>query len=195
MYNTFFKYELVPMQDKILLCLMKSRNLKKATSLLVIQKSTKDTNVTQNVFKNITSVLKAFGKSQKEDVHVARKTLQTTIVSGSNIQDRLTLHMEKTLGTSRKTLHKHRKFLFQIDVNDELACWTMISRQPYKDRLAENVKDLARNCWLEESCVSPHTRDVLHRRIAPNQYEEHPKHILPMTQIELFNKFKEEKNT
>jgi hypothetical protein len=98
--------------------------------------------------------------------------------------------MAKTLGTSRKTLHKNRKFRFQIDVNDKLACWTMISRQPYKDRLAENVKELARNCWLEESRVSPHTRDVLHQRIARNQYEEHTKHILPMTQIELFNKFK-----
>ena len=134
-----------------------------------------------NVFNNITSVLKDFGKSRKEDVCVARKTLQTTIVSGSNIKDRLTLHMAKNLGTSRKTLHKHRKFHFQIDVNDELACWTMISRQPYKDRLAENVKELAHNCWLEESRVSPHTRDVLRRRIARNQYEEHPKHILPMT--------------
>jgi hypothetical protein len=100
--------------------------------------------------------------------------------------------MAKTLGTSRKTLHKNRKFRFQIDVNDELACWTMISRQPYKDRLAKNVKELARNCWLEESRVSPHTRDVLRRRIARNQYEEHLKHIFPMTQIELFNKFKEE---
>jgi hypothetical protein len=73
-----------------------------------------------------------------------------------------------------------------------LACWILISRQPYKDILAENVKELARNCWLKESCVSQHTRDVLCQRIAGNQYEEHPKHILPMTQKELFNKFKEE---
>jgi hypothetical protein len=100
--------------------------------------------------------------------------------------------MEKNLGKSRKKLHKHRKFCFQIDVNDELACWIVISRQPYKDRLAENVKELARNCWLKEYCVSPHTRDLLCQRIERNQYEEHPKHIFPMTQIELFNKFKEE---
>jgi hypothetical protein len=101
---------------------LKSRKLKEATSLLGIQKSTKDTKVQQNVFNNITSVLKAFGKSRKEDACVACKTLQTTIVSGRNIKDHLTLHMAKTLGTSRKTLHKHRKFHFQIDVNDELAC-------------------------------------------------------------------------
>jgi hypothetical protein len=44
--------------------------------------------------------------------------------------------MEKMMGTSRKTLHKHRKFQLQIDVKDELVGWTVISRQPYKDRLA-----------------------------------------------------------
>jgi hypothetical protein len=53
--------------------------------------------------------------------------------------------MAKTMGTSIKILYKYTKFRLQIDANDELACWTMISRQPYKDRLAENVKQLARN--------------------------------------------------
>jgi hypothetical protein len=91
--------------------------------------------------------------------------------------------MVKTMETSRKTLYKHRKFRLEIDANDQLACWTVISRQPYKDRLAENVKELARNGWLEESRVSPHTRDVLRRIITRKQYEQHPKHIFPMTQI------------
>jgi hypothetical protein len=161
MYNTFFKDESVTVQAQLLLCLIKSRKLKEATSLLGIQKSTKDTKVKQNVFDNITSVLKSFGKSRKKDVSVARRVIQTTVVSSSNIKDRLTQHMEKAMGTSRKTLYKHRKFRLQIDANDELACWTVISRQPYKDRLAENVKESARNCWLTESRVSPHTRDVL----------------------------------
>jgi hypothetical protein len=69
--------------------------------------------------------------------------------------------MEKMMGTSRKTLYKHRKFRLQIDANDELACWTVISRQPYKDRFVENVKELTCNCWLKVSCVSPHKKDVL----------------------------------
>jgi hypothetical protein len=67
-----------------------SRKLKEATSLLGIQNLTKDTKAQQNVFKNITSVLKDFGKSRKEDVFVARREIQTTIVSSSNIKDRLT---------------------------------------------------------------------------------------------------------
>jgi hypothetical protein len=48
--------------------------------------------------------------------------------------------MEKTMGTPRKTLYKHRKLQLKIYANDELACWTVIYRQPYKDRLVENVK-------------------------------------------------------
>jgi hypothetical protein len=63
MYNNFFKDESVTVQAQLLLCLMKSRKLKEYTSLLGIQKSTKDTKVTQNVFNNITSILKSFGKS------------------------------------------------------------------------------------------------------------------------------------
>ena len=68
MYNTFFKDELVTIQAQILLCLIKSRQLKEATSLLGIQNPTKYTKVKQNVFDNITSVLKTFGKSRKKDV-------------------------------------------------------------------------------------------------------------------------------
>ena len=139
-YNTFYEDESVKVQAQLLLRLIKSRNLKESTSLLGIQRSKKDTKVKQNVFDNITSVLKAFGKSWKKDVSVAHGVKQTTIVSSSNIKDRLTQHMEKGMGTSRKTLYKHRKFRLQIDANDELSCWTIISRQPYKDRLVENVK-------------------------------------------------------
>ena len=75
MYNTFFKDESVTIQDQLLLCLIKSRNLKEATSLLGIQKSTKDTKVKHNVFNNITSVLKYFGKYRKKDVSVTRRVI------------------------------------------------------------------------------------------------------------------------
>jgi ABC-type ATPase with predicted acetyltransferase domain len=89
MYNTFFKDESVTVQDQLLLCLIKSRKLKEATSLLGIQNLTKDTKENQNVFDNITTVLKAFGNSRKKDVSVARRAIQTK-VSSSNIKDRLT---------------------------------------------------------------------------------------------------------
>ena len=45
---------------------------------------------------------------------------------------------------------------------------------------------------MKNSYVSTKVRDMMWRRITWNQYEEHAKHILDTTQIELFNKFKEE---
>ena len=120
----FFKDEWVIVQAQLLICLINSRKLKEATSLLGIQKSTKDTKVKHNVFDNITSVLKYFGKSRKKYVNVVHRVIETTVVSSSNIKDHLTRSMEKTMGTSRKTLYKHRKFRLQIDANDELTCWT-----------------------------------------------------------------------
>jgi hypothetical protein len=49
----------------------------------------------------------------------------------------------------------------QIDVNDELACWTVICRQPYKDRLVEDVKKIIYEYWMKNSRVSPKARDVM----------------------------------
>ena len=36
----------------------------------------------------------------------------------------------------------------QIDENDELACWAIICRQPYKDRMGEGVKYIVHKYWL-----------------------------------------------
>ena len=62
------------------------------------------------------------------------------VVSSSTKENRLVKSMARALGTSRKNLHKHRKFRLQIDVNDEITCWRAICRQPYKHRLGKHVK-------------------------------------------------------
>jgi hypothetical protein len=110
MYNTFFKDESVIVQDQLLLHLIKSRKLKEATSLLSSQKSTKDKKVKQNVFDNITSVLKYFEKYQKNDVSVAHRVIQTTIVSSRNRKDRLTRNMAKTINSNLV------QYLLQTDI-------------------------------------------------------------------------------
>jgi len=97
--------------------------------------------------------------------------------------------MAKILGTSRKTLHQHRKFQLQIDVDAELTCWEVICRKQYKDRLGEDVQKIIYESWMKNSCASPKERDMKRWRIGKNHYEEHAKHILDTTKIELFNKF------
>ena len=49
----------------------------------------------------------------------------------------------------------------QIDVNDELTCWTTICRQPYKYKLGENVKKTIYEYWKKNSRVLQNERDVM----------------------------------
>jgi predicted DNA-binding transcriptional regulator AlpA len=108
-YDKYFKNESVTTQTQILRGLIRSKKLKEATSLLGIQKTTKDRKVKHSSLENIADALKSFGKYRKKDVSVARRIIQTTIVSSRNVKENLTQHMEKVMGTSRKTLYRHIK--------------------------------------------------------------------------------------
>ena len=120
----------------------------------------------KNVFENIANAIKTIGKSRKQDTSVTRRIIQTMIVSSSTRKKCLTMQIAKVIGTSRKTFYKYNKFQLQIDANDELACWEIICRQPYKYRVGESVKDMMHEYWVENSRVSPNAKDVIRRRIS-----------------------------
>ena len=141
----------------------------------------------ENMIQNINSAINSIRRSGHKNVLVVRIEIHMEVVSSSTKENRLVKSMAWALGTSQKTLHKHWKFQLQIDVNDELACWRAICRQPYKDRLGENVKKIIYEYWKNNSRVSPTARHVMRRIIERNQYEEHEKYFLETTQIELFN--------
>ena len=78
----------------------------------------------------MSSAITSIKRSREKDVSVVRRGIQMAMVSSSTQENRLVTSMARALGTSQKTLNKHRKFRLQIDVNDELACWRAICRQP-----------------------------------------------------------------
>ena len=119
----------------------------------------------EDVIKNMSSAIKSINRYREKDVSIVRRGIQMAMVSSSTQENRLVTSMARALGTSRKFLHKHRKFRLQLDVNDELACWRDICRQPYKDRLGENVKKIIYEYWKKNSRVSPTARHVMRRRI------------------------------
>ena len=102
----------------------------------------------ENVIQNINSAINSIRRSRQKNVLVVRREIHMVVVSSITKDNRLVKSMARALGTLRKNLHKHRKFRLQIDVNDELACWRAICRQPYKDRLGKNVKK--NNIWILE---------------------------------------------
>ena len=58
--------------------------------------------------------------------------------------------------------------------------------------MGEGVKDIVQKYCLEHSRFSPNSRDVIRKRVSQNIYESLRKHIMEMTQVQLFNKFKED---
>ena len=129
-FKDYFLNERVTVQAQMLKGLLSSRKLKEATTLLGIRKSTKDKKMKEEVIKNVSSAIKSIKRSRDKDVSNIRRGIQMAMVPPSTRENRLITSMARALGTSRKNLHKHRKFRLQIDVNDELACWRAICRQP-----------------------------------------------------------------
>ena len=77
----------------------------------------------------------SIGRSRNKSDLDAHRAIHWAMVSSSTKENRLVKSMAQELVTSRKTLHKHRKFPLQIDVNDGITCWQVICMQPYKYRL------------------------------------------------------------
>ena len=99
MHEQFLKGESVIAQAQFLRCLLVSKKLKEAWSLLGIQKETKDTKVKQNVAENIAGAIKSIGKSRKKDTSTARRIIQTAIISSSTRKARLTTRIARVIGT------------------------------------------------------------------------------------------------
>ena len=69
--------------------------------------------------------------------------------------------MSKLLHVSRKTLHKYTKFRVKIDKNDEAACWALICREEYKDRMEEGIKEKVIEYWENHSHAIPYRKHVV----------------------------------
>ena len=95
---------------QILRGLLKLKKLKQASTILGIQKSTKDKNVKENVIKNMSSALKSVGRSRKKiDLDESRE-IQITMVSSTTQIYHLIKYMEEALGTSLKHCTSTRNF-------------------------------------------------------------------------------------
>ena len=77
-------------QSQIFRCLLVSKKLREAWSLLGIKKKTNNSKVKKNVFKNIDNAIKMIGKSRKKDTIATRRIIQAMIISSSTRQKRLT---------------------------------------------------------------------------------------------------------
>ena len=99
--------------------------------------------------------------------------------------------MPKLLHVSRKMLHKYTKFRVKIDENDEAACWDLICREAYQDRMEEGTREKVIEYWDNHSHAISDRKHVPRKREGRGVYREHCKHVMEMTGVALFEEFKE----
>ena len=92
---------------------------------------------------------------------VAHKSILTRVVAKNIVNSRLLSTTARMLKTSRKSLLNHKNIRVQLDEDDEVACWGVICRQPYQDRLPDNVRDKVKEFWHLKSHVLPTEKDVV----------------------------------
>ena len=76
------------------------RKLKEATTLLGIQKSTKDKNMKEDVIHNIDSAINLIRRSRQKNVSVVCRAIHMEVFSSSTKENRLVKSMARALGTS-----------------------------------------------------------------------------------------------
>ena len=81
---------------------------------------------------------------------------------------------------------KRRESIEKDPINQ---CWSFNGRLPRSDmKLTNEIKSLINFFWHDNTRVSPNIRDVLKLRVGSKIHEPHPKHLLDMTQTELYKK-------
>lgn len=147
-----------------------------ATQLLGIRNS-EEVEENELVSKNIRSTLLTLAKKWSWDGKSAHRALligvTTTIAS-----NRLISMESRAYITSRKSLWRDNKFRIQLDENDELSSWANIYRQPYQDRLPNNVRDKVNDFLNLNSLMSPNEMDIVLHHISRGNYGIHAKHII-----------------
>ena len=59
--------------------------------------------------------------------------------------------------------------------------WKIICRAPCSNRIENLLRKIVISFWIDNTCPSSNSRDVIKHRIAPSQYEHHTKHWLDTT--------------
>ena len=115
-----------------------------------------------------------------------------SIVSKNMSQNRHISSISSKMGFSRKTMRQYVKRRLIVDDNTMEGNWAIMCRAPHSDRIEELLKKLVISFWIDNTCPSSNSRDVIRHRIAPGQYEHHIKHWLDTTQHELYVSFRSE---
>ena len=145
----------------------------------------------------VKSLVDAFGKigkkTRSKDRNAARRVLSQAIVNKNTKLLRFLKPTCKIVNLNVKTLRRYSIRREHLDTTGQTDFWAFIGRLPRRDmKLVDAVKGLVHSFWHDHTRPSSNRKDVLKLRIGSKDREPHIKHLLDITQTELYERFKNE---
>ena len=99
--------------------------------------------------------------------------------------------LSKELGVTRRRIAMSTQHRLNALSTETPVPWTFTKRKTRNDAMPEEHRKLAHDFWAGKDISRPtgNKRDVSRKRISPNNYLEHEKHILETTQTEAYQAF------
>ena len=97
----------------------------------------------------------------------------------------------ETLTINRERIQSRLKHRIRV-LSDRSEGWTVVKRKRRNDATPKEHLKLACDFWASPGISRPtgNKKDIVRERMAPNEYIEHEKQVLEMTQNEAFYEFK-----
>lgn len=110
---------------------------------------------------------------------LAKDIVCTLATSDLNMSNR---EVARTLGVDRRNITKSIERRLQLDASGTLF-WTSRRRAVRVDSMPSELKALVVQWWTSDTSISPNRKDISRRRVGVNEFEEHPKHYLQISQV------------
>lgn len=133
-----------------------------------------------SVLSNVREGMREHLVGQKTSKIIMAKDILCTFASKGNVGSGR--GVAGLLGVDRRNISKAQGRRVLLDSAQD-AFWLHHRRKTRSDSLAENVKTLVEQWWVEETTMSPNRKDVVSFREGPRQWVSHATHFLQVSQV------------
>jgi hypothetical protein len=144
----------------------------------------KEAAVQQLLIEGLKTDLEGIKGVQSRDKLAWKGALQSAAVRKSSVDSAESQGraLARVLNTNRKNIYKTMK-RHRFREEGSSSQWALLSCRKRADQLDEVTKDLVTQWWHQETHVSPIQKQVVNKRIGPNQREQHAMHYLLESQV------------
>jgi len=152
----------------------------------------KEADVNSAIVADARNLIQTIKDGRSKDSRAAMQCCVSLLCGDTVSENKMQKAVAETLTINRERIRngiKHRKRVLSADTSDG---WTAVKRKRREDATPEEHFKLACDFWATPGISRPtgNKKDIVQERIAPNEYIEHEKQVLEMTQNEAFNEFK-----